>query len=48
MGHAEYNMLQKYVRLATERDLGRPKDWAELIVPADQIIGAGVLTEVSL
>jgi integrase len=31
MGHADYAILQRYVRLATERDLGARKDWLELI-----------------
>ena len=31
MGHADYSILQRYVRLATERDLGPRKDWLELI-----------------
>lgn len=31
MGHADYKILQTYVRLATERDLGRRQDWADLI-----------------
>jgi hypothetical protein len=46
MGHSQYGILQRYVRLATERDLGRPSDWAELIVPADQIVGPGGFAEV--
>ncbi|HEY4026579.1 MAG TPA: tyrosine-type recombinase/integrase [Candidatus Dormibacteraeota bacterium] len=32
MGHADYAVLQRYVRLATERDLGPLKEWSELIV----------------
>ena len=32
MGHAEYGMLKRYVRLATERDLGPRKDWLEFVV----------------
>jgi integrase/recombinase XerD len=32
MGHADYAMLQRYVRLASERDLGPLKEWAEFIV----------------
>jgi integrase len=32
MGHADYNVLQRYVRLATERDLGPRREWADLIV----------------
>jgi site-specific recombinase XerD len=31
MGHSEYGVLQRYVRLATERDLGSRRDWADLI-----------------
>jgi integrase len=33
MGHSDYKVLQGYVRVATERDLGRRQDWEELIVP---------------
>ena len=29
MGHADYKVLQHYVRLATERDLGSRRDWLE-------------------
>ena len=36
MGHADYNMLQKYVRLATERDLGRRSEWADYILAPSQ------------
>jgi len=32
MGHADYAVLQRYVRLATERDLGPRKEWLEFIV----------------
>jgi integrase len=32
MGHATYAMLQRYVRLASVRDLGSLKDWSEFIV----------------
>jgi len=32
MGHATYAMLQRYVRLAAERDLGPLKQWSEFIV----------------
>ena len=31
MGHSDYGMLQRYVRMATERDLGPRCDWLELI-----------------
>jgi hypothetical protein len=31
MGHADYAVLQRYVHLATERDLGPRKDWLELV-----------------
>jgi integrase len=37
MGHADYNMLQKYVRLSTERDLGRKKEWAEFILDPEKL-----------
>jgi len=32
MGHADYTVLQRYVRLSTERDLGPLREWSELIV----------------
>jgi integrase len=32
MGHADYTVLQRYVQLATERDLGPRKEWFEVIV----------------
>jgi hypothetical protein len=31
MGHSDYGMLQRYVRLATELDLGSRADWVDLI-----------------
>ncbi len=31
MGHSDYGMLQRYVWLATECDLGSRADWVELI-----------------
>lgn len=31
MGHADYKVLQHYVRLATERDLGSRRNWLEFI-----------------
>jgi len=37
MGHADYNMLQKYVRPATERDLGRKNEWAEFILDPEKL-----------
>ena len=30
IGHSDYDMLQRYVRLATERDLGPRAEWLEL------------------
>jgi integrase len=32
MDHTDYSMLQRYVRLASERDVGRLKDWSEFVV----------------
>ncbi|HEX6348403.1 MAG TPA: tyrosine-type recombinase/integrase [Candidatus Dormibacteraeota bacterium] len=32
MGHSDYGILQRYVRLSAERDLGSRKDWEEFIV----------------
>jgi integrase len=32
MGHADYGVLQQYVRLATERDLGSRREWSDLVV----------------
>lgn len=37
MGHADYNMLQKYVRLATARDLGRKTEWADFILDPERL-----------
>ncbi len=37
MGHADYNMLQKYVRLATERDLGRKSEWSDFILDPERL-----------
>jgi site-specific recombinase XerD len=41
MGHADYAVLQRYVRLATERDLGPRKEWLEFITanPATGLAG---------
>jgi integrase/recombinase XerD len=41
MGHADYKMLQHYVRLATERDLSGRKDWLDFIAanPALELDG---------
>ena len=38
MSHSDYGMLQRYVRLAGGRDLGRRADWIELIAsnPANE------------
>ena len=33
MGHADYSVLQRYVRLASDRDLGSLREWQEFIVP---------------
>ena len=32
MGHSDYGILQRYVRLSSDRDLGSRKDWEEFIV----------------
>jgi integrase/recombinase XerD len=32
MGHSDYKVLQGYVKLATERDLGPRKEWTEFIL----------------
>lgn len=32
MGNSDYKVVQRYVRLAMERDLGPRRDWAEFIV----------------
>ena len=37
MGHADYAVLHRYVRLATERDLGPRKDWEEFIVTSPDL-----------
>jgi len=42
MGHADYQVLQRYVRLATERDLGRERDWEDFILtPSAMAPGVG-------
>jgi integrase len=41
MGHADYTVLHRYVRLATERDLGRERDWEDFIV-TPTAMGSGV------
>jgi hypothetical protein len=33
MGHADYKVLQHYVKLATERDLGSRLEWLEFVAP---------------
>jgi site-specific recombinase XerD len=37
IGHADYNILQRYVRLATERDLGPRRDWSDLVVESPSL-----------
>lgn len=32
MGHSDYKVLQRYVRLAIDRDLGSRREWAEFVV----------------
>ena len=32
MGHADYAVLHRYVRLSSERDLGQLSEWATFIV----------------
>lgn len=32
VSHADYTVLQRYVGLAIERDLGSRKDWVEFVV----------------
>jgi site-specific recombinase XerD len=32
MGHGDYTVLQRYVRQASERDLGPLREWADLVV----------------
>lgn len=36
MGHSDYSVLQRYVRLSSERDLGDLVEWSDLIVLANQ------------
>jgi integrase len=43
MGHEDYLTLQRYVRLAVERDLGRLNDWTELIAEPPQVGGVAGL-----
>jgi integrase/recombinase XerD len=37
MGHEDYATLQRYVRLAMERDLGKLEDWTELVAEPPQV-----------
>ncbi len=37
MGHEEYMTLQRYVRLAMERDLGRLEEWTEYVAVPPQV-----------
>ncbi|HXM55740.1 MAG TPA: site-specific integrase [Candidatus Dormibacteraeota bacterium] len=37
MGHEDYVTLQRYVRLAAERDLGRLEDWTEFVAEPPQV-----------
>lgn len=37
MGHSDYQVLQRYVRLATERDLGAKKEWTEFILAPEEL-----------
>jgi integrase len=41
MGHSDYSVLQRYVSLAAERDLGRRKDWSPLILLPEMVKGGG-------
>lgn len=38
MGHTDYAVLHRYVRLSSERDLGPPSEWANFIVV--DVVGA--------
>ena len=37
MGHSDYQVLQRYVRLATDRNLGPRKEWADFVLPPEEI-----------
>jgi integrase len=37
MGHEDYATLQRYVRLAMERDLGRLEDWTAFVAEPPQV-----------
>jgi len=37
MGHSDYKVLQRYVRLATERNRGPRKEWEEFILPPGEV-----------
>jgi integrase len=43
MGHEDYATLQRYVRLAAERDLGRLEDWTEFVAEPPQVGARGGL-----
>jgi integrase len=38
MGHADYQVLMRYVRLSSDRDLGRAADWEEFILSPAALI----------
>jgi integrase/recombinase XerD len=42
MGHADYAVLHRYVRLSSERDLGPISDWSNHIVVADNAVWTGL------
>jgi hypothetical protein len=42
MGHADYAVLHRYVRLSSERDLGPSKEWSDYLLVAG---GAAVANE---
>jgi site-specific recombinase XerD len=39
MGHEDYDVLRRYVKLACERDLGNLKEWAEFIAAPPRPVG---------
>jgi len=41
MGHADYGVLHRYIRLSTERGLGQEREWEDFIL-ANAAIGPGI------
>lgn len=38
MGHSDYKVLQQYVKLATERDLGSRREWTDFVASSPELV----------